>query len=288
MMRALTKRDFTSSLVQVGLRSGDVVLVQCDLLRIGPLAGISDREGILDFYYRGLREVLTEQGTLVVVTAFEDYARYNTPFVLDESPSRTGVFSEYIRCMPQALRSCHPIMSLTALGPMAEEICGGPHIDGLGYDSPWGRLHRKNAKLLTLGYGFQKDGMTFLHYVENLLSVPYQYNKIYNAPVFAYGKEMPGPFTMSVRYLDYGISNNQERFKRHLVEVGAAARMPLGRGFLYFTSCAKVVDKAMECNRQDRYFLLEEPPRFRPDEIPMDGPTGEMKAVYDKGTDLAD
>jgi len=171
---------------------------------------------------------------------------------------------------------------------MAEEICGGPHIDGLGYDSPWGRLHRKNAKLLTLGYGFQKDGMTFLHYVENLLSVPYQYNKIYNAPVFAYGKEMPGPFTMSVRYLDYGISNNQERFKRHLVEVGAAARMPLGRGFLYFTSCAKVVDKAMECNRQDRYFLLEEPPRFRPDEIPMDGPTGEMKAVYDKGTDLAD
>jgi len=281
-MRALSKGDFTSGLVQVGLKSGDVVLIQSDLLRIGPLVGISDREGILDFYYRGFQDILTEHGTLVVVTAFEDYARYNTPFVLEEYPSRTGAFSEYIRCMPEALRSCHPIMSLTALGPMAKEICGDSHIDGLGYDSPWGRLHRMNAKLLTLGYGFQSDGMTFLHYVENLLSVPYQYNKIYNAPVFACGKKIPGPFTMSVRYLDYGISNNQEKFKRHLVEVDAATRIPLGRGFLYSTSCTKVVDEAMECYRQDRYFLLEEPARFRPGEIPMDGPTGEMKAVYDK------
>ena len=171
----LTHRELTETLREAGLGPGDVVLVQSDLLQVGPVEAGRNREDILEFYLTAFQEVLTSEGTLAVLTAFEDYGWIGTPFIREESPSRSGVFSEYVRTRPGAVRSMHPIASITGLGRQAEEICGGPHYDGYGYDSPWGRLHRLNARIMTFGYCFRPDGMTFLHYVENLYGVPFLY-----------------------------------------------------------------------------------------------------------------
>lgn len=266
--------ELVSCLVKAGLGPGDVALVQSDLLQIGPVEAGRDREAILDFYLSAFLEVLTPDGTLTVLTAFEDYGRFGTPYAREESPSLSGAFSEYLRTRPGAVRSIHPIASVASLGARAEEISGGPHYDGYGYDSPWGRLHRANAKLLTLGYGIRPDGMTFLHYVEALLGAPYLYTKIFAAPVLSNGEEVPGPFTMSVRYLDYGIKQDQTKFKKHLVDTGIAQNHPVGRGRLLSTTCGAVVEQASLCMAKDLYFFLEREPRFRPGEIPMDGPTG--------------
>ena len=280
----LQYRELVASLGRAGLGAGDVALVQSDLLQIGPVDAGRDREAILDFYLSAFEEVLTSDGTLTVLTAFEDYGRSGKPFDREGSPSLSGAFSEYVRTRPGAIRSIHPIASVTGLGAKAEEICGGPHYDGYGYDSPWGRLHRANAKLLTLGYGIRPDGMTFLHYAEALLGAPYLYTKIFGSPVISGGEQVPGPFTMSVRYLDFGIRQDQSKFKRHLVDTGVARSVPLGRGHLLSTTCGPVVEQAAQCMREDRYFFLERKPAFRPGEIPTDGPTEPMTSGSSDGT----
>jgi hypothetical protein len=33
---------------------------------------------------------------------------------------------------------------------------------------------------------------------------------------------------------------------------------------------------------ENRWMMLEQPPKFRPGELPMDGQTGEMREFYDK------
>ena len=281
-MRALKFNDLVAGVRALGIRNGDIVHVQSDLLGIGPVDCAASRESILEFFLQAFLEVLGPSGTLTTCTAFEDYGRYGTPYVLEESPSRLGTLSEFIRTRSGAIRSMHPIVSVPGLGARAEEICGGTHYDGFGYVSPWGRLHRANAWILTLGMGAKGGGTTFFHYVEKLYGVPYQYTKLFLYPVFAGGREVPGPFTMSVRYLDYGIVNTPVRVKTRMVELGEAGEVKIGRGLTWAARAGTVVDRMMCMFDEDRWVMLERAPNFRPGEIPMDGTTGELRVHYDK------
>lgn len=281
-MRKLGSEEFAQSLRQAGIRRGDIVHVQSDLLSVGPVDSPPGRESVLKFYLSAFQEVLGPDGTLTTCTAFEDFGRYGTPFVREESPSRLGVLSEYIRTRPGAVRSMHPIVSVAGIGARAEEICGGSHFDGFGYASPWGRLHRANAKILTLGMDASGGGTTFFHYVEKLYGVPYQYTKLFPYPVYSGGELVPGPFTMSVRYLDFGIVNTPVRVKARMVELGDAVNFQTGMATSWCAAAQSIVDRMMQLFDEDRWVMLERPPNFRPGEIPMDGLTGEMRVHYDK------
>jgi acyl-CoA synthetase (AMP-forming)/AMP-acid ligase II/aminoglycoside N3'-acetyltransferase len=283
--RFISAADLTAVLHEAGLESEDTVLLHSDIGRVGVTEAGYDREGTLDFYLSGFLNVLGPKGTLCVCTSFEDFGRYGTPFIRENSPSRLGAFSEYVRTRPGAVRSMHPILSITSLGASAEEISGGSHFDGFGYDSPWGRLHRLNAKQMTLGMsGYPTIGLTFVHYIEHLYGVPYQYTKIYQAPVFAAGDRVPGPFTMSVRYLDFGITYDSTRLRDLMLQTGDAKRVPLGDDAVFCTTSEKMTARAVECLSRDRWFFLKTPPNFRAGVVPMDGTTGEMKDVYDNVT----
>ena len=282
-MKRFSRDEFARALADLGIGRGDLVHVQSDLQRIGPVEGPSTREAMLEFYLQGLLSAIGPTGTLTTCTAFEDYGRYGTPFVREESPSRLGVLSEYIRTRPGAVRSVHPIMSLAALGPLAEAICGGQHFDGFGYASPWGELHRRNAHILTLGMDAKGGGTTFFHYVERLYGVPYQYTKIYNHPVYAGGKELPGPFTLSVRYLDFGVENTPVRVKTRMLELDEAREAKTGYVNSWCARAQAVMDRMMQMFAEDRWMMLERTPKFRPGEMPMDGMTGELRTSVDKG-----
>jgi aminoglycoside N3'-acetyltransferase len=275
-MTVLDHDSLCRALREMGLKEGDLVHVQSDLRRPGPVAvDASERQAIVEFYFRAFQEVLGPEGTLCVHTPFEDYARFGTPFHRESSPSRGGAFSEYLRRRAGAIRSRHPIVSLCALGPLAETICNGNHQSGFGYDSPWGQLHRHNAFLLALGMGVEQDGGTsFLHYVEALYGVPHLYTKIYDTPVYDRGRRLRGPFTMAVRYLDFSVVHDSLRLRRRLVDTGAMQEQPLGRGRMMGGRASDIFDAAVAAFREDPYCILERPPCFRSGEIPMDGCTG--------------
>jgi len=263
--------DLSQALSGVGVSPGDTVLLQSDLMRCGPInIKVLSREDILEFYLKELQSYLGAEGTLVVLTAYGDYLRYGKAYDKKESPSLSGVFSEYVRTRPGAVRSAHPVLSLTAIGAKAREICDGDHFDGFGYASPWGRIHRLNAKLVTLGYGIAPHGMTFLHYLENLYGVPYQYNKYADFPVLDDGEIIPGVFTTPVRYLDFGIDYDQTRFKQRLVDKDLARVLSFGRGVILGTDCDSVVAEGCKALAEDRYTFLVQPPAFREGEIPYD------------------
>jgi aminoglycoside 3-N-acetyltransferase len=285
-MRRLTRHELIAALHAAGVERGDVLHVQSDLRRIGPVEA-SGREGVLAFYLDALQEVLGPDGTLTCCTAFEDYGRYGTPFVREESPSLTDAFSEYVRTREGAVRSLHPIVSVTGLGARAEEICGGAHYEGFGWESAWGRLHRADAKIMTLGLGANHGGVTFSHYLETLYGVPYCYTKLYSVPVFAGGREVPGPFTMSVRFLDFGIHQNSVPLKRHLVAEGLARDVAVGRSRIWCATATAIIGEGVALLNRDRWLLLEQTPSFRQGELPADGVTGPMQVVYDSAAGVA-
>lgn len=276
----LSFAQLTDALRGAGLVAGDTVLVQSSLLHIGPVEGVSDRQRLVEFYYRAFREVIGDAGTILVHTPFEAYGRTATPFDIKRSPSTGGALSQFVLDLPGAVRSSHPIVSAAGVGPAAQGICGGDHFSGFGWNSPWGRMHRRDVKFVTLGIGLSK-GLSFLHYIEAMHGVPYQYTKLYSVPVLRDGEPVHGDFTLSVRYLDFSIRYNYLNYEIEMLAAGQAIERRFERGLLLQSTTAnKAFEFGLACLTHNRYAFLDTPPKFRTGDIPYDGPTGEMRWVY--------
>lgn len=280
-IQRLKLSEFTAALRAVGVEQGDTVHVQSSLPHVGPVEAGDSREEILQFYLRGFQEALGPTGTLLVHTPFEDYGRYGVPFVVEESPSRAGVFSEFIRTRAGAVRSMHPIVSTAGIGPAAREICDGSHFEGFGWASSWGRMHRANVMFLALGLTI-RSGLSFAHYVESLYGVPYQYCKVYGAPVVQAGQPVEGTFTMRVRFLDFSIAVDTQGYQDALFKSGAARAATCGRGPLHAVRAGLAFDVGVGVLEKDVYGFLAKRPAFRHGEIPCDGPTGHPRYSYDQ------
>jgi aminoglycoside 3-N-acetyltransferase len=274
-LRTLTRAQLAAELAHAGLAKGDIVFIQSRLYTLGRVEDAADRSAYLRFFADGIFDVIGESGTLAVLTAFEDYGRYGTPFVLETSPSRSGMFSEFVRTLPGAVRSRHPLFSITAVGARADQLCGGEQPDAFGAGSSWDRLRTMGAKILLLGVDF-KESFTFGHYIEQSFGVPYAYMKLFTAECWAGGRQLAGPFTANVRYLDYGVVYDFSRFEQHLLDRQKVVRGRLGVGQFLLMSAPDVFAEGIECLRRDRYYLLQAPPVFQPGKPPLDGPTGAM------------
>jgi len=195
-MVSISIESISDSLRSVGLGAGDTVFVHSDLKKFGFTRDANGRIGLAvsaQDLHRALSEVLGERGTIVVPTF--SYTR-DEVFSLEHTPSATGIFSEYIRTRPEALRSHHPLISVTALGANAVDLVSNVGESGFGANSPYERMHKMNAQLLLICVPF----CSLKDYVETLCRVPYRYEKRFSGMIEEAGQWYEIHYTHFVRY----------------------------------------------------------------------------------------
>lgn len=274
-MQSVSLRDMIHALTKVGLKPGDIVNVHSRLFAIGSVRNVPPHE-IPNTYLTAFREVIGDEGTIVVPTYTTSFGRFGTPFVLEESPSEMGVFSEHVRKSAGALRELHPIQSLTALGGRAEALAKDHPRWNVGYDTIWDRMLQRGGKVVTLGIPPSKS-MSFMHQVEFLACVPYLYHKVLRGEVYAGGVRIGHDFLMAVRYLQYGVAYDLARLETDLAAVGAIKQEPLGGNWVWAVSMEAAFEVGMRGVGQDPYYLLQRTPSFVNGEIPCDGITIERE-----------
>jgi len=175
----ITISKLIEDLKQLGLCSGDTVLIHSSLSALGWVVG--GAQAVVE----ALCQVVLPQGTLVMPThssQFTEPRHWQNPPVPQSwwetirahvpayDPHLTptcgmGAIVECFRHVPGVLRSSHPTHSFAAVGPLAQTILEVHSLeDGLGECSPLGTLARLDAKILLLGVGF--DSCTMLHLAE--------------------------------------------------------------------------------------------------------------------------
>jgi len=270
-MEFISIGDIVKAMTEIGLRSGDTVNVHSRLHAVG---AVNDApvEGIPAAYLTAFREVIGETGTIVVPSTTTSFGRFGTPFVLEESPSELGVFSEYVRQSPGATRSLHPIDSLAALGPRAEELTNDHPRWNVGHGTTWDRMLGVGAKVVTIGVS-PRESMSFMHQVEFMACVPYLYNKILQGEVSAGGRSVDGEFVMAVRYLNFEIAWDLTRLEGELEQMSAYSSSSLGGHAIWSVPMEAAFEAGMQGLKQDPYFLLKQHPTFVRGTIPFDGST---------------
>ncbi len=198
LMQPVTQEQIAAALQSAGVRPGDGLLVHSAIQFLGqPVGGIG-------IYYQALHAVLEGEPApdSQLATPNSQFATPNSPllkgtiavpafnfaFARGEAydPQSTpsagmGVFSEYIRQLPFAQRSPHPMQSLAAAGKHAGDLTKRDTLSAFDPGSPFERMLKLDFKLLLLGADIQATAM--LHYCEQRLAVPYRYWKDFTGRV---------------------------------------------------------------------------------------------------------
>ena len=187
-----------------GIGDGDMVLLHSNIRRI--LRG-ARRQGenlspemLLDSFL----EAVGKSGTLLLPLFNFDFAP-GVPFDIGSTPSQMGALTEAGRQYAFSVRTGHPIYSFAALGAQREQFRRVDNFSGYGADSPFGLLHRNGGKIAVLDLPDQ-NSMTFYHYVEETLDVPYRYHKTFTGICFdAQGKSSERTCGLFVRDIEKGV-----------------------------------------------------------------------------------
>ncbi|MFH1077804.1 MAG: AAC(3) family N-acetyltransferase [Patescibacteria group bacterium] len=249
-------QELRETLGRIGIQKGDTVYVHARLFRFGGLA--SDQEEFIRIFLDPLLDAVGyPEGTIVVITYTTRYSTYGEPFVYEETPSEAGILTEHIRRMPGAVRSFHPIGSVTAIGSKSHDICDGVSRSLFGWGSVYHRLHILKAKCLYLGITLGET-CSFLHYVEHLYGVSHCYHKAFFHPVYRDGKLVEGPFLAFLRNRKskpYDFS----RFEKHMDSLGLVRASTFAGAPVQLVDFTDCFDQGMKVLDTDPCFFLKEP-----------------------------
>lgn len=161
----VTFEDLRAGLGELGLESGDTVLVHSSLKSFGYV------EGGAEAVIAALRAVLGPRGCLVMPTLTLGASEGPVVFDVLESPSTSGRITEVFRRQPGVWRSHHPTSSAAAQGWAAEELTRYHTDTPCGLTSPYGQVYLRGGWCLFLGAPWSSN--TMFHVAEEIASPAY-------------------------------------------------------------------------------------------------------------------
>lgn len=171
-MSVILKADIKRKLKEIGLESGDNVIVHTSLKSMGYVCGRA--QAVIE----ALIETVGENGTIIMPTQSwknldpetgvhgevdeKDWLliRENWPaYDKKMTPTNTmGAVEEMFRQWPGSVRSDHPARSICAWGKNAAYLTQNHDLsDIFGESSPLAKLYALNGKVLLLGTGYNKN-----------------------------------------------------------------------------------------------------------------------------------
>jgi len=248
----------------LGVSRGKIVYVVSALRGLGSYNIYSDT---LDAHYHALRELVGDDGTIVVPTATLNLCNTNTAFNLQTTPSyQMGSFSEYIRNQDESIRSCHPFWSLTALGKYSDALTNNISSHAFSYNSVWSRMiDKKDVLMLHVGLNPGKS-LSIIHYAERLIGVPYRYTKEFKHPVVENNSVVYKDFYMDVMYKESGIIWDKKKslMIKESVKTGLITEYKMPVGSIWSSNLTEVLNYILNVMSNDFYYFLEKKPYVRP------------------------
>ncbi len=183
------------------IRNGDIVYVVSDILALSVQARENGERMNLDHFIDSIIGKAGPEGTVLIPVFNWDFCKGVT-FDIRKTVSRTGALGNAALKRADFKRSKHPLYSFMIWGKDRDMLTEMDPKDAFGADSVFGYLHRNKAKALVIGLP-TLSGLTFIHYVEQMVGVPYRYSKDFTAGyIDEEGNESQKTYSMYVRDLD--------------------------------------------------------------------------------------
>lgn len=258
-MKKFSVKEFSEVFEAIGIEQGDNLLVHNSLLSFG-IPNDAKIGEVPSAIYEHLYNRIGPAGTIAVPAFNFDFCNGIT-FNRQETPSKSmGVFSEYVRKLPDAKRSFHPMQSIAVVGKNAEYITENDTESSFSEDGPFDRLNKLKGKILLLGADFNTVSM--IHLLEEKLFVPYRYWKDFTGPYIENGETSERSYKMFVRSLEMNPLLKLYSIEKELKKNNKLREAKVGGGIIKVFKIEDFLEVAESMIENNLYYFVSNNPEF--------------------------
>lgn len=121
-----------------------------------------------------LTDFLGDECTLVVPSfpfatndEYADYLSKEIYYDVESTPARVNLFGEIFRRRSDVHRSLNPILPVSAVGPLADEIVADSHLDEMPFGSSSSFRKMSQHRTYVLGVGVDLNTNSFIHMIDD-------------------------------------------------------------------------------------------------------------------------
>ncbi len=248
MKRTYSRDQIKQALIKAGVKQGDTLFLHANLGFFGLLEGADSTTAYASCFFDCFKELIGPKGNICVPTFTYSFCK-GEPFDKDSTASQMGIFSEYVRQYPQALRSEDANFSVAVIGNNSLDLTSNVPDHSFGVDSFWERFLLLDGKICNLNFD---AGSTFIHYIEKKNNAPYRHDKPFSGQSFVNGQWQLKTFYHFVRDLNKPEwDTSMPKVDELLKNSGIISSIRLGRGAINLFSARdnlKVIEKAFKQN----------------------------------------
>jgi aminoglycoside 3-N-acetyltransferase len=143
-----------------------------------------------------------------------------------------GLLNEYVRKMPNTIRSLDPLMSNVLLGEHSEFV-NNIGKNSVGLNSTFDLLHKTRLKVKFLFLGPKiGDCFTHMHYIESEQKVPYRYNKDFTGKIINGNNNYTDTYSLFVRYNNVLANCGSYIYENMMIEKNIAQKEKFANSYL--------------------------------------------------------
>ncbi len=230
-----------ATLRRVELGEGDTVYIQLSRDLLGKLETPKSGEDAWGILLSAITEVVGVRGTIIVPCFSHSFER-NEAFDRDNSPSVAGPcdssvgFAEFFRKQPNVVRTADPNYSVAAAGPKAEALIRDLPNTSFGKDCVYERMLAMSGKICCIEARLAYT--PFIHYVEEMLEVPYRYRKLFTGKIVESGRTRKQGWITSVPIQSPNCSSDGSKVERVARSKGITSMASVGSVEVTSVDCA--------------------------------------------------
>lgn len=253
-MKKYKTESFLDAFKNLGIEKSDVLFIHSSIMDFGwpsdlPLSKLPE------YWYKNLSDLIGSEGSLVVPTFNFEFCKGK-----EYNPSKTvsknmGVFSEFIRKLPDSKRSLHAMQSIAVIGKHAGFLTEIDTSSAFEKESAFDRLIALNPKVLLIGADFGFNSA--FHWIEEKLKVPYRYWKNFEAPYTFQGKTQSKTYSIYVRDLEWNPTLNFRAIEKQLEDSDLLQKEKVGMGWVIsyrMKDFLRIAEKKIKLNP---YYFIE-------------------------------
>ena len=233
------------------IKKNDKIVVHSNIAGLLQFTNINKENGC-KIFINFLKKYIGEKGIIIVPTYNYQFTKHKN-FNVKSSPSEVGFFSNYLLKKNWKKRTLDPVFSHMIFGKLTGYNNKKINTEAFGEDSIFSILKKKNFKIIC--FCCSTDRITFIHYIEYLLKVPYRYIKKFKGYVVnvKIKKLVNYKYNVGKKNFDYSF---KEKSINKIIDKKNFINKNFGRFECYSVTCDYLYKKILKNIKKENKFLI--------------------------------
>lgn len=236
----------------LGIKSNDKIIIHSNI------AGLSQyheggRNRSCKIFISFLKQYIGKKGIIIIPTYNYQFTKYKK-IDLKKAPSEVGFFSNYLLIKNWKKRTLDPVFSHIIFGKIMNFNLKNINSEAFGKDSVFNFFTKEKFKIIC--FCCSTDRITFLHYIEYLLKVPYRYIKKFSGILVNCNSKIKINYKYNVGKKNYDYSLKEKKINK-LIDQKNFVKKYFGRFECYSVSSTYLYNAVKKKVKINKKFLID-------------------------------